>query len=95
VQQALLRYYGNVTSSLLCNSTHHVTIATAQTHYYTTGTAALPWKCNMVHRSCYQGKPNMSHYRYTINRLSSSASIKDNYTLKYLNILIVTPCITF
>jgi hypothetical protein len=33
-----------------------------QTHYYTTGTATLPWKCNMVHRSCYQGKPNMSQY---------------------------------
>jgi hypothetical protein len=35
-----------------------------QTHYYTTGTATLPWKCNMVHRSCYQGKPNMSQYIY-------------------------------
>jgi hypothetical protein len=33
-----------------------------QTHYYTTGTATLPGKCNMVHRSCYQGKPNMSQY---------------------------------
>jgi hypothetical protein len=30
------------------------------THCYTTGTATLLWKCNMVHRSCYQGKPNMS-----------------------------------
>jgi hypothetical protein len=35
-----------------------------QTHYYTTGTATLPWKCNMLHRSCYQGKPNMSQYIY-------------------------------
>jgi hypothetical protein len=35
-----------------------------QTHYYTTGTATLPWKCTMVHRSCYQGKPNMSQYIY-------------------------------
>jgi hypothetical protein len=33
-----------------------------QTHYYTTGAATSPWKCNMVHRSCYQGKPNMSQY---------------------------------
>jgi hypothetical protein len=22
----------------------------------------LLWKCNMVHRSCYQGKPDMSQY---------------------------------
>jgi hypothetical protein len=43
-----------------------------QTHYYTTGTATLPWKCNMVHRSCYQGKPNMSQY---------SASVEDKATV--------------
>jgi hypothetical protein len=34
----------------------------AATHRYTTGTATLPWKCNMVHRLCYQGKPDMSQY---------------------------------
>jgi hypothetical protein len=27
-----------------------------------TGTIMLLWKCNMVHRSCYQGKPDMSQY---------------------------------
>jgi hypothetical protein len=35
-----------------------------QTHCYTTWTITLLWKCNMVHRSCYQGKPNMSQYIY-------------------------------
>jgi hypothetical protein len=34
----------------------------AATHCYATGTVTLQWKCNMVHRSCYQGKPNMSQY---------------------------------
>jgi hypothetical protein len=47
MQQALLRYYGNVTNSLLRNRTF-----------------TPPWKCNTVHRSCYQGKPNMSQYFY-------------------------------
>jgi hypothetical protein len=59
-----------------------------QTHYYTTGTATLPWKCNMVHRSCYQGKPNMSQYdckhniliiqRKKLLMLLSSLTIKEN-----------------
>jgi hypothetical protein len=49
-------------NSLLCNRHCYVTMEMQQTHYYTTGTATLPWKCNMVHRSCYQGKPNMSQY---------------------------------
>jgi hypothetical protein len=31
-------------------------------HCYATVTAMLLWKCNMVHRSCYQGKPDMSQY---------------------------------
>jgi hypothetical protein len=39
----------------------------AATHCYTTGTATLLWKCNMVHRSCYQGKPNMSQYYSFLN----------------------------
>jgi hypothetical protein len=50
MQQALLRYYGNVTNSLLRNRTF-----------------TLPWKCNMVHRSCYQGKPNMSQYSWVLS----------------------------
>jgi hypothetical protein len=41
----MLRYYGNVTSSLLCNSTYRVTIATAQPHCHATVPAALLWKC--------------------------------------------------
>jgi hypothetical protein len=36
---------------------------TPQTHCYAAGTVTLLWKCNMVHRSCYQGKPDMSQYR--------------------------------
>jgi hypothetical protein len=32
------------------------------THCYTTGTVTSLWKCNMVHRSCYHGKRNMSQY---------------------------------
>jgi hypothetical protein len=44
-----------------------------QTHYYTTGTATLPWKCNMVHRSCYQGKPNMSQYDDNNNNNNNTA----------------------
>jgi hypothetical protein len=46
-----------------------------QTHYYTTGTATLPWKCNMVHRSCYQGKPNMSQYVKALVRSSNWRSV--------------------
>jgi hypothetical protein len=47
-----------------------------QTHYYTTGTATLPWKCNMVHRSCYQGKPNMSQYiTFLMHDLESCCNI--------------------
>jgi hypothetical protein len=49
----------------------------AATHCYTTGTATLLWKFNMVHRSCYQGKPNMSQYVYEIryNNISLYADI--------------------
>jgi hypothetical protein len=57
----LLRYYGNASNSLLCNSNHHVTIVMQQTHYYSTVTITLLWKCNMVRRSCYHGKRNMYH----------------------------------
>jgi hypothetical protein len=39
----------------------YVTMEMQQTHCHTTGTVTLLWKYNMVHRSCYQGKPNMSH----------------------------------
>jgi hypothetical protein len=59
-------------NSLLYNRHCYVTIEMQQTHYYTTGTAMLPWKCNMVHRSCYQGKPNMSQYASDAWTLSKS-----------------------
>jgi hypothetical protein len=58
----LLRYYGNATNSLLHNSSYYVTMEMQQTHYYTTVTITLLWKRNMVHRSCYHGKRNMSQY---------------------------------
>jgi hypothetical protein len=66
-----------------------------QTHYYTTGTATLPWKCNMVHRSCYQGKPNMSQYEqgpvaHEVSSMSPSRKTRTNlrtlptiYTVKH------------
>jgi hypothetical protein len=40
----------------------YVTMEMQRTYCYATGTITLQWKCNMVHRSCYQGKPNMSQY---------------------------------
>jgi hypothetical protein len=58
----LLCYYGNATNSLLCNSNCHVTMEMPQTHCYATVTVTLLWKCHKMHRSCYQGKPNMSQY---------------------------------
>jgi hypothetical protein len=58
----LLRYHGNATNSLLQNRNYYVTMEMQYTHCYTTGTVTLLWKCNMIHRSCYQGKPSMSQY---------------------------------
>jgi hypothetical protein len=48
------------------NSSYHVTMEMHETHCYATVAITLPWKCNMVHRSCYQVKPNMSQYHYTL-----------------------------
>jgi hypothetical protein len=70
-QHELLRYYGNAiysvlhgnaTNSLLHNMNYYVTMEMQYTQCYTTGTVTLLWKCNMVQRSCYQDKPNMSQY---------------------------------
>jgi hypothetical protein len=36
----------------------------SQTHCYATGTVTLPWKCNMVHRSCYQGNPTCNNINF-------------------------------
>jgi hypothetical protein len=41
-----------------------------QTHCYATGTVTLLWKCYRMHRSCYQGKPNMSQYFISMLNLS-------------------------
>jgi RNA polymerase-binding transcription factor DksA len=43
----------------------------------------LLWKCNMVHRSCYQGKPDMSQYKIFqlvlgISRHAGDDNIKRN-----------------
>jgi hypothetical protein len=38
------------------------------THCYATATVTLLWKRYRVHRSCYQGKPNMSHYILKLSR---------------------------
>jgi hypothetical protein len=72
----LLRYYGNASNSLLCNSNHHVTIVMQQTHYYSTVTITLLWKCNMVHRSCYHGKRNMSQYKHKKQTSKPSAKFE-------------------
>jgi hypothetical protein len=44
-------------------------------HCYTTVTAMLLWKCNMVHRSCYQGKPDMSQYLCIYAQLLQLSSV--------------------
>jgi hypothetical protein len=51
-----------------CNNNCHITMETPQTHCYAAGTVTLLWQCYKVHRSCYQGKPNMSQYLYLISR---------------------------
>jgi hypothetical protein len=55
---------------------------TPQTHRHAAGTATLPWKCNMVHRSCHQGKPDMSQYIYQHARITQS--VKYGYFMYYI-----------
>jgi hypothetical protein len=46
-QQALSRYHGNATNSLLRNSNPRY-YGNAATRCYATGTVTLPWKCNKL-----------------------------------------------
>jgi hypothetical protein len=53
----ILGFLGNMTYAPSCILRLNccVTEEMQQTHCYATGTVMLLWKCNRVHRSCYQG----------------------------------------
>jgi hypothetical protein len=64
----------NRTVSFLWKCIKLIVVQQYQSRYYSnasTVTIALLWKCNMVHRSCYQGKPNMSQYWLSFKLLHS------------------------
>jgi hypothetical protein len=48
MQQALLRYYGNATNSLLCNMHCYVTMEMLQNHCYATGSYVTMETPNMA-----------------------------------------------
>jgi hypothetical protein len=67
----------NRTVSLLWKCIKLIVVQQYQTRYYSnasTVTITLLWKCNMVHRSCYQGKPNMSQYVFLLSRYGLRAN---------------------
>jgi hypothetical protein len=68
-----------------------------QTHYYTTGTATLPWKCNITHRyttgtvsllwKCHQGliyhnTITNAKYKESYNRIVIEFQIRVNCDIK-------------
>jgi hypothetical protein len=68
---------------------------TTQTHCYVAGTVTLPWKCNMVHRSCYQGKPDMSQYVVFIiqNKLCKSIFFPNLMVWDFIFVNIFVHCL--
>jgi hypothetical protein len=65
IQTLLFPLLSNRTISLPWKCIKPTVVQQHQSRYHSnasTVTITLLWKCNMVHRSCYQGKPNMSQY---------------------------------